>query len=623
MSVRPSDLGLTIATYDMPQLPFNRGHVELWGIPADRNGAAPVSGPPKRAAFLTMPTKCGPMDFVFRTREWAVGAPWLSEAAESEPFTDCESLPFEPSLGLQLTSSKPDSPTGARIDLNLGEHNGPDERGSANLKDVRIDLPPGLTVSPGGVEGRQVCADEQFGLGQEAPVSCPFQSRVGAVEVSTSQLSANLRGSIFLGRERPGERFRLFVAASAPGIEYKAMAKLTADPQTGQLSTTLEDLPRVFRQPDLAAVRRRPARTARHAALLRPGDEPRALYALLGRGGRRVLGHRQHRIALCGRTAVLAWLDRRQHGPHRRGQHLLRAHPQSHRRGAAAGEVLDDAAPRPQRQAHRGHALSRGYRGGRALHRCEQDRHGCRRGGFGPESRQGPRRGLRNRVLQRRPLRPLDRVQGGDRSLRPRHAERAATLAVDPQTGQFTIEHVLPAVFEGVPLRFRTIGIDLTRPGFLVNPTSCEPKQLTSTITSTNGRPANVSDPFQVEGCDALGFRPKFSVALNQRGRRADNPELSFVVKVPKGQANLQRLKVKFPRVLKFHNAGLKEVCARAAAVEDRCRPKAQVGTAVGELAAADGATARTCVRRPAQRRGLPGPLEQRRGHGCEAAVEE
>lgn len=582
MSVRPDDFGLTIATYDMPQLPFNNGHVELWGIPADKNGAVPPAGEPfKRAAFLTMPTKCGPLDFTLRTREWAAGAQWVSETVESEPFTDCATLPFEPSLGLQLTSSKPDSPTGARIDLNLAEHNGPDERVSASLKDVRIDLPPGLTVSPAGVEGRETCSDEQFGLGRETPVTCPFRSRVGSVVVSTTQLASNLEGSIYMGRERPGERFRLFVAAAAPGIQYKAVAQLTADPQTGQLSTALNDLPQF---------------SIGQISLQFEGG-PRALLAT---------------PLTCGPATARARFVPYSGGPAVESSASVDiGRPCVSAPSFSPGLIAGSTDTRAARSTAFALTLSRGEgeqlpgkftttlppglsanmtavtlcgAAAAAAGTCsEASRIGTAVGevGSGPNPAKvpgavyvtGPYKGapFGLGIVFRAAIGPFDL---GTLNVR-------ATLGIDPHTGQVTIEHLLPAVFEGVPLRFRTIGIDLTRPGFLVNPTSCEPKQLTSTITAVDGRPAPVADPFRVAGCGALRFRPKVAVSLDRRGRRAGNPELSFAVRVPKGQANLRRLSVAFPRSLKFHNAGLTEICARGAAVEGRCRARSRVGTAV------------------------------------------
>lgn len=582
MSVRPRDFGLTIATYDMPQLPFNNGHVELWGIPADKNGAVPPPGEPlKRAAFLTMPTKCGPLDFTLRTREWGAGAEWVSDTVETEPFTDCESLPFEPNLGLRLTDTKPDSPTGARIDLNLAEFNGPDERVSAGLKDVRIDLPPGLTVSPAGVEGRETCDDEQFGLGRETPVTCPFRSRVGSVVVSTTQLASNLEGSIFMGRELPGERFRLFVAASAPGIQYKAVAQLTADPQTGQLSTALNELPqfsigqislqfeggprallatpltcgpakaqaRFVPYSGAAAVESKASVAIGSPCVSAPSFSPGLL-----------AGSTDTRA---GRSTAFALTLSRGEGEQLPGKFSTTLPP-----GLSANMTAVTLCPEAAAATATCSAESRI---GSAVGEV----------GSGPSPAKvpgavyvtGPYKGapFGLAIVFRAAIGPFDL---GTLNVR-------ATLALDPHTGQVTIEHLLPALFEGVPLRFRTIGIDLTRPGFLVNPTSCEPKLLTSTITSVDGRPVAVEKPFRVAGCGALRFRPKVAVALDRSARRAGNPELSFAVKVPKGQANLRRLRVAFPRALKFHNAGLTEICARGAAAEGRCRPGSQVGTAV------------------------------------------
>jgi hypothetical protein len=577
MSIRPKDFGLDISTDDMPQLPFDEGQVELWGVPADHNG----SPPSERAAFLTTPTECGPLKFKLVTRSWEVGSQLLSEEAESEPFTGCESLPFEPSLGLQLSSSKPDSPTGARIDLNLAEHNGPDEQVSADLKDVKVDLPPGLTVSPGGVEGREVCSDEQFGLGKESPVSCPFHSRVGSVEVSTPQLSSNLIGSIFLGHEQPGERFRLFVAASAPGIDYKAVAKLIPDPQTGQLSTVFNGLPqfsvgRISLNFDsgpralLATPLSCGPATARATFVPYSGGEPVEDSTSVNIGGASCGALPPFSPGLvagstdlaAGRSTAFALTLSREEGEQLPGK-FTTTFPPGLSANLTAVQLCAAAA------AEAGHC-SDASKIGSAVGEVGSGPSPAKVPGavYLTEAYKGAPFGLS--IVFRAAIGPFDL---GTLNVR-------ATLGIDPHTGQVTIEHLLPSVFEGVPLRFRTIGIDLTRAGFLVNPTSCEPEQLTSTVFSVDHRAVPVSDPFNVTGCDALGFSPKFSVALDQRGRRADNPELSFAVKVPKEQANLKRFKVKFPHVLKFHNAGLKEICQRADATEGRCRPGSRVGTA-------------------------------------------
>lgn len=577
MSVRPGDFGLNITTNNLPQLPISEGHVELWGVPADHNGS-PASD---RAAFLTTPTECGPLKFKLFARSWEPGSEFISESAESEPFIHCEDLPFKPSLGLHLTNPTPDSPTGARIDLNLEPHSGPEERVGASLKDVKVDLPPGLTVSPGGVEGREVCEDSQFGLGQETPVSCPFRSRVGTVEVITPQLGNNLVGSIFLGRERPGERFRLFVAASARGIKYKTVAQLIANPQTGQLSAVFNGLPQIsisqialdfeggpralLATPVACGVAtaharfvpysgESPVESSASVPIGAPCTGPPPFSPGLVAGSTNLNAGRS--------TAFALTLSRGQ------GEQFPKKFTTTFPPGLSAKLTSVDLCPAAAAANGTCPAFSQI---GAAIAEV----------GSGPSPAKVPGAVYLTEPYKGAPfgLSIVFKAAIGPFDLGTLAVQ--ATLRLDPHTGQVMIEHDLPSVFEGVPLRFRTIGIDLTRPGFLINPTSCEPAQLTSTIFSVDGRAAPVSDNFNVGGCDKLSFRPKFAVALNQRGSRAKNPDLSFAVKVPEDQANLESFKVKFADVIKFHSSGFKEICPREDAAEDRCRPGSQVGTGI------------------------------------------
>jgi len=576
MSLRPEDFGIDISTDGLPQLPFNEGHVELWGIPADHNGS-PAS---ERAPFLTTQTGCGPMKATLSARSWEPGAQLLSETVETEPYQGCQSLPFEPSLAIQLSNTKPDSPTGAKVDINLPEHSGPDEQASASLKNVKIELPPSLTVSPGGVEGRSICEDGQFGLGAAQPASCPFASRVGTVEVNTPQLARNLVGSIYLGRELPGERFRLFIAATAPGVSYKAVAKLVTDPGNGRLSTILNDLPQF---------------AAKQISLNFDGGSRALLSTSLSCGPSAAKGRFESYAGgppvesvtsvnigsgscappfspglvagstnpQAGKNTGFSLTLSRQESEQLPGKFSTTLPPGLTANLNAAGQCSDAAANTGScpDSTRIGNAVAEVGSGPNPAHVP------------GSVYLTGPYKGapFGVAIVFKAAIGPFDL---GTLAVR-------ATLRIDPHTGQVTIEHPLPSIFEGVPLRFRTIGIDLNRPGFLVNPTSCSTEQLVSTIYAVDGRASTVSDPFHVNGCEALQFKPKFSVALDQKGKRAKNPQLSFAVSVPKGQANLERLKVKFPTLLKFHNAGLKQICTRGDAAEDHCPAGAQVGTAV------------------------------------------
>jgi hypothetical protein len=575
LNVRPDDYGLSISTEDMPQLPFEEGRVELWGVPADHNGAS------ERKAFLTTPTECGPLKLTLHARSWAVGAPWLTETAESEPFTGCESLPFEPGLALHLSDPKPDSPTGVELDLSLEEHGDPEGTVGANMKDVHIDLPPGLTLSPAGVEGRETCLDGQFGLGTESPVTCPFHSRIGSVEVSTPAIGESLVGSMYLGQERPGERYRLLIHASARGIDFKALAKLVADPGTGQLSAELNGLPQfAVRQiamnfeggshsllatplscgPATAQARFRPSNDGTPVetpATIQIGSPcvSSAPFAPVTVAGSTDLS--------AGRSTGFALTLNRQEGEQLPGKYQVTLPP-----GLAANLTAVDICPAAAAAAG---SCSNASKIGTAVAEV----------GSGPNPARLHGSIYLTAAYKDAPfgLSAVFRAAIGPFDLGTLNVQ--VTLALDPHTGQVVLGHLLPTVFEGVPVRFRTLGLDFPRGNFMVNPTSCEPEEMNTTTTAVDGRKVTQDIPFNVARCDKLRFRPRFSAAFVRPARPGRQPQLSFSVQMPKGDANLKRFSVDFPSVVRFHNAAVRELCARGDALEDRCRPRSRVGTAI------------------------------------------
>lgn len=607
LDVRPGDYGLRLRSTQLPQFGLGGGRVELWGIPADHL-AEPPDG---RAALLTNPTRCGPLQVTLRTRSWEVGAPWLSESGESLPFTGCEGLPFSPKLDFGLTSRTVDSPAGARIDFTVPEHTGPDELVSSHLKDVSVDLPPGVTVSPGGVEGLLTCKDEQFGFGTERPVACPFLSRIGSVEISSPQVSEPLDGSVYLGQERPGERFRLFVGAAAGGIELKTVGRLASDPETGRLTAVLANLPQASLSRISLSLDGGP-----QALLATPitcgsvtaqgrfvpysgGPEARsdsAIEIVDERGGHCPGGPPFSPGVVTGSTSSKAGHTTgflmnvtRRHGeqlPSRFSVTLppgLNARlgsvdlcpnalagagncPGKSRIGSAVAEIGSGSSP----------ALVRGD-----VYLTES----YRRAPFGFV------------IVFQASVGPFDlgtlRIRG--------------SLRVHRRSGQVAMEtDLLPSVFEGIPLRFRTIGMDLDRPNFLRNPTSCKPISIGSTVHSVDGRAASSSTPFTMRGCNALGFRPRFRLKLRGRAaqRKGGHPGVRFDVRVRRGGANLSGFRVKFPRILAFRSAGITAICSRGDAIEGVCSRRARVGTGV--------------ARTPLLKKPLRGPiyLVQPKGNG-------
>ena len=87
-----------------------------------------------------------------------------------------------------------------------------------------------------------------------------------------------------------------------------------------------------------------------------------------------------------------------------------------------------------------------------------------------------------HRALWRRALRPVDPGRGSRGPIRPRTGGHAAwRSASTPTSGRVIATSSLPTIVGGVPLRLRASSVAVSRPSFLVNPTSCAPLATDST----------------------------------------------------------------------------------------------------------------------------------------------
>jgi hypothetical protein len=80
-----------------------------------------------------------------------------------------------------------------------------------------------------------------------------------------------------------------------------------------------------------------------------------------------------------------------------------------------------------------------------------------------------------------------------------------------------------------------------------------------------------VSAPFQVSGCDALGFRPKIFFRLFGAKRRAKNPKLRAIVVAREGDANISRAVTTLPRGLILDQGNIGRVCTRVQYAAGAC----------------------------------------------------
>ena len=158
-----------------------------------------------------------------------------------------------------------------------------------------------------------------------------------------------------------------------------------------------------------------------------------------------------------------------------------------------------------------------------------------------------------------------------------------AALRVDPTTAQIeAVADPLPQIIQGIPLDLRSLAVNLDRPGFTLNPTSCETKQISATATSPSGAAAPLQNRFQVGGCGALGFKPKLKLSLKGSTQRNGHPALRAVVTVPKkgSFANIAKAQVGLPHSEFLDQSNIGAVCTQPQLKADACPKKAIYGRA-------------------------------------------
>ncbi len=149
-----------------------------------------------------------------------------------------------------------------------------------------------------------------------------------------------------------------------------------------------------------------------------------------------------------------------------------------------------------------------------------------------------------------------------------------AKIEVDPHTAALTITtddsgpYEIPSILDGIPLQIKHVAVTIDKPGFTINPTSCNPTAVTGTISSTEGANAALNVPFQVTNCGSLAFAPKFAVSTSGKTSRANGASLTAKLSYPTApqgtQADIAKVKVDLPKQLPSRLTTLQKACTNA-----------------------------------------------------------
>ena len=165
-------------------------------------------------------------------------------------------IPFKPSIAVDPKTAETDSPSGAGGRGGRPHQNqkpGLDQE-TSHLRTAKVALPPGMGLNPSAANGLQACTDAQFGKGDEESGRPARPHRKSARSRSTRRRCPKGRstGNVYLGQQlsrdpASGQEYRIFVDAESAryGISVRLIGNVSADPQTGQLTTTFAENPQV------------------------------------------------------------------------------------------------------------------------------------------------------------------------------------------------------------------------------------------------------------------------------------------------------------------------------------------------------------------------------------------
>jgi hypothetical protein len=580
-TVRPGDYGVTIDSGVIAtSVQVTEAEVTLWGVPADPahdslripsggamfyffgmyfGGGASTEAP--RRPFLSLPTSCSgtPAVTTAHLDGWRSVGQFATRSSSSDfddvPFvhTGCEKLAFDPSVAVRPTSTRADSPTGLEFDLSVPQGDAPGGLSTAHVRDVSVTLPEGMSVSPSAAGGLAACSDAQLDLSTTDAEQCPEASKVGTVEVETPLLEDPLEGAVYVASQQSddpmsGRMFRLFLVASGSGVRIKLEGGVTADPRTGQLTATFANNP----QQPFSQLR------------LRMFGGPQAALANPPSCGAKTVGVRM--TSWSGKSVDRQSTFNVDCAPGLGGfAPSFVAGSTSPIAGAFSPFVVGVKKPDGD-SAIDGLSIDMPKGVLAKLKGNLGTQVGSVTAFAGPGTTPFP---LPGRVL-------LEGAYGdAPYSLRVVVPAKAGPfdlgevvvrqkVYVDRTTAQVrVVSDPIPTIVKGVPTRLQRLDVNVDKPGFMVNPTSCEAKEIKATLRSAAGQSAALNARFQVGSCAELGFSPKLAMALTGKKQvtTGKHPGIQAKLRQAAGQAGIGRAKVTLPAALALDPDNAQALC--------------------------------------------------------------
>ena len=550
----------------------------------------------------------------------------------TEPI-ECDTIPYNPAIAVEPNTGSTNSPSGAAVDITV-PHLIPDfvaeegEQDSSQTRNAKVTLPVRMGINPSAANGLKTCTNAQFGKGTKDPIACPAESIVGRAkivspplkDITTPQTEEDLEGNVYVGQQLSrdplsGNEYRIFVEAKSDryGISVRLIGNVSADPITGRLTTTFSETPQVPFESFTITLNGGPRATLSSPPTCGPNEavtmmtpwapipavtraDSFTLTSAPGGGGcAKTMAERPFapgfgiapRSSKAGAYSPMSIQISRTDGQQElKGTDLLLAPGMS---GKLAGLKYCPEAALAAAAANAGEAE-------KANSSCPANSlvgSAVVQAGTGPQ----PLRIDAGKVFLAGPYNgaPLSLAVVTPATAGPFDLGTAVVrvaLFVDPETAQIhAVSDPIPDVFGGTQLSVRSVDINLDRPKFTLNPTSCDPLATTGALRGGGADPANpaafssvpVSVPFQAKECGDLKFRPKMFTTLiggRKTTKRSQHPKFRSVLIAREGDANIKRAALTLPHSQFLDQGHIGTICTRVQLAANDCPARSIYGYA-------------------------------------------
>jgi hypothetical protein len=625
-----SDYGLRFTVQDITQLtPLAGAQMTFWGFPAspsheterfpkgapgeptgcpEEEGTACNAKTPTRSSvadqpLIDNPTLCTGEELTSSLEVETYADPTHRSKASSTypPIEGCEKEVFKPVLQASPTTDETDSASGLDLDLASPQYL-THTAAPSEIKAAIVTLPEGFTINPDAADGQSECKESEADFKSEGPANCPNNSKIGTFSIGTPALPERLQGSVYIGEPKPGDQYRLFLAASGFGINAKLVGSVKPDPKNGQLVAEFPNLPQapfedfqlhlfsgergLMATPTTCTIYTVRAEFFPWNTSLAEQTTSQIFSLESGPHGAECPGqvHPFHPSLAAGTSNATAGAHssfslklNREDGDQNLGKlnftmppgltanlHGITYCPEASI--AAAANTLgrtEQALPSCPANSQIGTSNVAAGPGSHPVH------------AFGKMYMAGPFKGA-----------PLSLVAITPALAGPYDYGTVVVrvaIHVDPLDAHvFADSDVVPSIIGGIPLRLRSIQVNIDKPNFMINPTNCSEFHTLSEGIGDQGTAVAFSSPFVAVNCATLPFKPKMTITQlggHKSTPRSQDPSLRFDLNTRSGDANIKSVAVTLPKAFAVDQRHLGNICSRTQLAAEHCAGRQPIGT--------------------------------------------